>query len=65
MAVFLFSSFNSGYDTPVLLPSGTIAAFGPFLFFYYLAYYYLLENISTQELWAHGYCIGWFRFAQG
>lgn len=50
MAVFLFSSFNSGYDTPVLLPSGTIAAFGPFLFFYYLAYYYLLENISTQEL---------------
>lgn len=36
MAVFLFSSLNSGYDMPILLPSGTIAAFGHFLFFRFL-----------------------------
>lgn len=35
MAAFLFSSFNSGYDTPILLPSGTIA-FGRFLIFLFI-----------------------------
>lgn len=48
MAVFFFSSFNSSYDTPILLPLGTIAAFGLYFFSFFFFFTILLIFICFK-----------------